>query len=282
MVWQSGRHGNPFFSLLYPAGSGDIRGSTCSHHGLQTNMPTLGFGPHYQQASVLFLSFCVSSALSYSTTQISASPFWLVTLCFYFSAWLPGQHGDPLVPWESGKDGEQMVTKAQWGSLKTVSALGALLSQMHRDGCILSQLKGKVDEDTTGFPCRTHTPLSSQTFNFFPACISSHFLWMGAAAAQHSDSHSQEVKCRMQTGWIPWGLESLSPALIVSDVSSDTSWVSTSPLLLGVIKCLDLWMCSCVLCRQGIKDVRTLKKKIPEKKRDWKTKWMTEMEKKVK
>lgn len=185
MVWQSGRHGNPFFSLLYPAGSGDIRGSTCSHHGLQTNMPTLGFGPHYQQASVLFLSFCVSSALSYSTTQISASPFWLVTLCFYFSAWLPGQHGDPLVPWESGKDGEQMVTKAQWGSLKTVSALGALLSQMQRDGCILSQLKGKVDEDTTGFPCRTHTPLSSQIFNFFPACISSHFLWMGAAAAQH-------------------------------------------------------------------------------------------------
>lgn len=86
-----------------------------------------------------------------------------------------------------------------------------------------------------------------------------------------TDSHSQEVTCRMQTGWIPWGLESLSPALIVSDVSSDTSWVSTSPLLLGVIKCLDLWMCSCVLCRQGIKDVRTLKKKKnPGKKRETK------------
>lgn len=54
---------------------------------------------------MLLLSFCVSSALSYSRTQISASAFWLVALCFYFSAQVPGQKRDPLGPWESGRAG---------------------------------------------------------------------------------------------------------------------------------------------------------------------------------
>lgn len=121
--------GNPFFSQPYPAASGrhqrlhqfphvplfhgfhhlhscELQGPQALlicvtthtsdllwalYHGLQINMATLGFGPFSQQASVLFLSFWVSSAVGYSRDQIPASPFWLVTLCFYFRAWLPGQ-----------------------------------------------------------------------------------------------------------------------------------------------------------------------------------------------
>lgn len=116
------------------------------------------------------------------------------------------------------------------------SLLGAHFSQMHRDDCIFSQLKRKLDEDPTGFPCRTHPPLSSQTFNIFPACL--YLFPLVSLDECYGGSvlwfpQSQEVKHRMQTGWFPWGLESLSPSLIVSDVSRDTSWVSTSPLLLG-------------------------------------------------
>lgn len=184
---------------------------------------------------MLFLSFCVSSTLSYSRTQISALPFWLVTLCFYFSAWLPGPCSDPLGPWESGKgggaDGHSNTVRLHENSL-----LGPHLSQMHGDDCILSQLKRKVDEDPTGFPCRTHTPLSSQTFNIFPACLCLFSLVSLDGCCGSSElwfPQSREVKRRMQPGWFPWGLETLSPSLIVSDVSPDTSWVSTSPLLLG-------------------------------------------------
>ena len=39
---------------------------------------------------------------------------------------------------------------------------------MHRDGCILSQLKRNLDEDPTGFP----PPSAPQTFNVLPVSLS--------------------------------------------------------------------------------------------------------------
>lgn len=67
--------------------------------------------------------------------------------------------------------------------------MGAHLSQMHRDDCILSQLKRKLDEDPTGFPCRTLHLKPPQTFNILPACpYLFPFVSLGAAAARLSDS----------------------------------------------------------------------------------------------
>lgn len=120
--------------------------------------------------------------------------------------------------------------------------MGACLSCMHR-WLHLSTAKEESSWQSHWFPLQKSPPSAPQTFSILPVCL---YLFpfvsldgcRGSLALQFPQS--QEVKRRMQTGWFPRGAgKPLS--------FCNCFWRFTCHILScfwGVIKCLDLRMCS--------------------------------------
>jgi len=120
--------------------------------------------------------------------------------------------------------------------------MGAHLSWMHRDDCILSELKRNLDEDPSVFHCRTALPpLSAPKLSTSCLCICITSVSLcGGWVARLWFVHSRKVKCRMQAGWFPRGAG-------MPHAFCNCFWRFTCHILSFfwvVIKCLDLWTCS--------------------------------------
>lgn len=139
--------------------------------------------------------------------------------------------------------GEQMVTITQWGYMKTAYDGGTFVSDTQR----WLQLVTPKEEARWGsnwFPLQDTLLLNPQTFNILPACL---YLFPFVSLDGCCDSsalwfpQSWKVKRRMQTGWFPHGAG--KPLYFCN-----CFWRFTCHILScfwrGVIKCLDLWMCS--------------------------------------
>lgn len=138
--------------------------------------------------------------------------------------------------------GEQMVTIAQWGYMKTASDGGTFVSDAQR-WLHLVTAKEEARWGSNWFLLQETPALAPQTFNILPACL---YLFplvsldgcCGSLALQFPQS--REVKRRMQTGWFPRGAG--KPLSLCN-----CFWRFTCHILScfwGVVKCLDFWMCS--------------------------------------